>query len=248
VTGPQRPVAVGKMAEFMIEVKNTGAVALQNLKVVDRYDRALDSDSNLATDGWRYVDGALVWTINSLAPGQSAPPFKVQCLCQAPAAKAYHRVSVVTPDGGHVDRDVYVEILKAEPSAPANPPPAVASPEKDLKLTAVGLFTPVRPKKEFTYEIRVTNNSPTATYRQIEVTAIVPPDMTVVPLGTAAEKIDGPLVSFKAVPELPPGKSLSFHVRVQANRVGTYLFRAEMRAAGLKEAVKCYADETEVRD
>ena len=44
VTGPTKPLAVGKVAEFVIEVKNTGSVALQNLKVVDRCDAALDSD------------------------------------------------------------------------------------------------------------------------------------------------------------------------------------------------------------
>ena len=258
VTGPTRAITVGKVAEFAIDVKNTGGTTLQNLKVVDRYDAALDSDSNLATDGWRFDNGALSWNIAALPAGQSAPPFKIQCICQAAATRAFHRVSVILPDGSHVESDAFVEILKAEEAPPptnrppTGPTPPTTSADEGLSLSAVGLSSPVKTGKQLTYEIRVANVSTATTYQQIAVKAVVPNGMTLVPLGTTSKKITnepgGTAVEFDVAPDLAPGKSLTYRVRVLAKQLGDYHFHAELTASGLAKPMTFDADATEVRD
>ena len=54
----------------------------------------------------------LVWNIDSLLASQSAT-FRIQCTCQTASAKAYHYVTVSLPDGGRVEGNAFVEILKA---------------------------------------------------------------------------------------------------------------------------------------
>ena len=109
------------MAEFVIEVRNTGTTPLQNVKVVDRCDSTLDTV--YATKGW-VIDkdaGALVWNIDALPPGQESTRFRLQCNCESATPRAYHRVSVIMPDGGHVDAEAYVEIVKAGNAGPRQP-------------------------------------------------------------------------------------------------------------------------------
>jgi uncharacterized repeat protein (TIGR01451 family) len=195
----------------------------------------------------------LVWNIDALPAGETTT-LKIQCTCQTESAKAYHRVNVSLPDGSQVNGDAFVEIQKAAETPPptnrppTGPTPPTTSPDKGLSLSAGGLSDRVQPGKQLTYEIRVTNVSPATTYRQIAVTAAVPVGMTPIPLGTAAKTIDGQLVQFDVAPELAPGKSLTYRVRVQTKQVGNYGFHAELTASGLAKPMTFDADVTEVRD
>ena len=101
----------------------------------------------------------------------------------------------------------------------------------------MGLTSPVQPGKELTYEIRVTNKSTTATYRQIRIAAALPQGMTPIAEGSTAKKIEGQLISVDDAPELAPGKSLTYRVRVQAKQVGNYRLHAELTLPGLQKPI-----------
>ena len=92
-TGPKRLVA-GEMADFSIELANTGTMTMRNIKVLDRYDPALLP--KYATDGYRVEDGGLAWTIDELAAGQTTE-LRIQCHCQTAAAKTCNRVKRQCP-------------------------------------------------------------------------------------------------------------------------------------------------------
>jgi uncharacterized repeat protein (TIGR01451 family) len=251
VTGPPRPLTVGKLADFAILVKNIGNTPVENITVVDRCDPALDPKE--ATEGWQMKDDVLIWNVQKIAPGDSTE-LKVRCRCETEVAKAYSRAIAMLPDGRKADGEAFVQIVKASETSPLlnSPPtgvsPPTLSPDDGLALTAVGLASPIPVGKELTYEIRVTNVTPTTTYRQIAVTAAVPPGMKPVPLGTmpTANKIDGQAIRFDPVPELAPGRSLTYRVRVQADKAGNYRFHADLMATGLTKPKSFDADKTEV--
>ena len=115
MTGPPKPLKVGETAQFTIDVTNTGSVTLQNVRIVDRCDPALFPTQ--ATDGCvRADDGSLVWNPDTLLAGQAARRV-IRCTCQAASAKAFNRVAVTTPDGGHAEGEASLEILKPEKPA-----------------------------------------------------------------------------------------------------------------------------------
>jgi uncharacterized repeat protein (TIGR01451 family) len=244
--GPKQRPKVGEMPQFTIEIANTGSVALKNLKVLDLYDAALLPV--LATDGYRIEGGGLAWTIDNLQTGKSTR-LEICCTCQKAAAKACNRVSVTAQDGIKSEDEACIEILAAN-SAPSfnNPPPSTtpetpaASPSaNDLALAAVCLFSPVTVGKDVTYEIRVTNSGKSP-YQQILVTATVPEEMTINPIGTTGPgptqfTIEGRTIRFDPVFEIKPGETTAYRVRVRAKQPGVIHFHAELKALTLPQPI-----------
>ncbi len=234
-TGPTRHV-VDESAHFTIEVKNTGAAPLRNVKVVDSYDAALKPTD--ATEGFHLEGFNLVWTID--VPAGKSSKLEVLCLCQSAAPKACNRVTVTTADGGLANAEACLEIVASNPPPAAKPSPPPAT--DNLKLSVVGTTYPVTAGRELTYVITVTNGG-SASYRQVSVTATVPEGMVPNPLGTTGPEgttssPDGQVIRFRPVAELPPNGSLTYHVRVLAKQPGkSYRFRAEVNADGLPQPV-----------
>ena len=241
-TGPKRHV-VDEMADFSIELANTGSLALRNIKVFDRYDAALLP--KLATDGYRVEDGGLSWTVDELAAGQSTE-LRVQCLCKTAAAKTCNRVKATTPDGTSVESEACLEIAAGDtlpsipppsparkPTTTANPAPAPATGE-GLNLAVVGLTNPVTAGKELTYKITVTNTS-SSTYRELGITALVPEGVVFSSLGTGPVKftVEGRTVRFEKMPELRPGASLDYRVHAKATQHGRWKLHVELTTAML---------------
>ena len=182
----------------------------------------------------------LTWIIDSLPAGKSVR-YEIQCRCQTAAAKACNRASAALPDGTRVADEACLEIRPA--AAPPSPtPPKPATPASEgLRLSVEGLSNPVRIGKGLTYEI-VVENKGTASCRQVSVTATVPDGMVPATLGTngpggaAAVTVDRQMVRFDPVPEVLPGKSLTFYVRVSALEAGKKSFRVELRTATAPES------------
>ncbi len=264
MTGPPKPPMVGDTVRFTIDVKNTGSVTGQNIQVLDRCDLPLVATK--ATDGWKFANDSLVWNIDSLLPNQVAR-FVVECTCQAASAKVYNRVTVTLPDGGRAGGEVATEILPlpspkrgaesdgipdiSKKQTPPVPPPSPQTipklptkpPGAGLALSAASLANPVRPGGQFAYEIRVINND-TVPYRQVVISATVPQGMVPVALGTVGATIDGQVIRFDPITELPPGQTLTRRARVLAKDPGTY--RLHVQIATPPMAVD--SDETEVRN
>jgi uncharacterized repeat protein (TIGR01451 family) len=250
ITGPTKPATIGDAVRFTIDVKNTGRLTLQNVQIVYRCDPAL-VPTNATTDR-KIVNGSLVWNIDSLLASQVAR-FVVECACEAATAKAFSRVTVALPDGGQTGSEASVEILKPEkpPGPPAPPPTAPTPPTKPtgegLSLSVAGLGNPVRPGGQLYYKIQLTNKE-NVTYHQIIVTAKVPVGMLPMALGTVGAQIDGQVIRFDPVAELPPGKTLEYRALIFAKQPGTYRLHVETSTPDLPKSMAVDSDETEVRN
>jgi uncharacterized repeat protein (TIGR01451 family) len=233
----QKRLVVGEMADFSIELVNSGSVAVRNIKVLDHYDPALVP--RMATDGYRVEEGGLAWTVDAL-PGGQTTELRVQCLCQSAAAKTCNRVKAIAADGATAEDEACLEIRAGStlPGLPPTKPAPSAAAGEGLKMTVIGLRNPVTAGKELTYEIKVTNNGSTP-YQQLSVTATVPESMLFSPLGTAPPKfsVEGKAIRFEKVPELQPGGSLIYRVRVQTKQPGQWRFRAELTAATVAQPI-----------
>lgn len=109
--GPPK-MSVGQVAEFTIEVTNSGDVPLTQLKVVDHFDGALEPKS--ATGGHAVEGDDLVWTIASLPPGKSfTQPLRVQCMGLKPSARACNQAIVTTAEGARDTSEACLEIVAA---------------------------------------------------------------------------------------------------------------------------------------
>lgn len=245
--GPTQPMVVGETARFAIELLNTGPVALQNVKVVDRCDPALMPA--MASDGYQFEkNGGLFWVLETLPPNKLTK-LEIHCTCQAAAENTCNRVTVTTADGGRVEAEACVEIRPAgapptnvappdttKPDAGKTEPP----PSEGLTLSVVGLRNPVPVGKELTYEIRVTNNG-AASQRQLSVMATLPEGMAFNPIGTQGPDpvkfaIEGRTIRFDPLGEVRNGESVTYRVRVRAKEAGPkFLFHVELSGPALPQ-------------
>jgi len=204
--------AVGETVRFAIDVANNGTQELRNLTLVDRYDANLSRVA--ASEGYRFEDNALRWTIDSLPPG---PPirFEVHCRCVRAVARAYNRATLSTQDGVRFEGEAGLEIRGAAGG---------------LTLTVADLRDPVAVGKGMTYEIRVSNQGQTS-QKDVAVVATVPVGMMPDPIGTSGPgkpTIQGQTIRFEPVAELAAGETLAYRVRVRTRQAGAVTFRAEV--------------------
>lgn len=130
-TGPDRLV-VGQKANFVIEITNRGTSTMNQVRLIDSYDRAIRLE--LASPNHTRQGDDIVWVVPSLPPGKTVQ-YKVLGEAIAPVANACNRAVVVTAEGLRATGEVCVAIAAAgqQPPAsaptPANPaPPAAATP------------------------------------------------------------------------------------------------------------------------
>jgi len=221
-TGPAE-LAAGQTARFTIDITNTGAQALTDLKVDDAYDAALYPDK--ATEGNRFEDNHLVWAIERLEPGETTQ-LEVHCLCQRPAQRACNRVTVTNGAGAKATGEACLAIRAAAGK---------------LNLEVADLHDPIGLGKELTYELRVSNDG-AAPHKQVVVVATVPLGMMPVPIGTSGPKqirytIQGRTIRFDPLAEISPGERFSYRVRASAQRAGKMRFRAELTSQAQPQAV-----------
>lgn len=219
-TGPSSRI-VGNMALFSIEVTNTGQVPLTNVKVVDNYDTSLDPQQ--ASDGYEIVGQDLVWTEASLAPGETAR-FEINCRCTQAIERSCNRVTVTADGGLRADDEFCLEIQ---------------SPPAGLTMTLSDLNDPVEAGKQLTYEIRVQNQGQ-APDGNIVVEVRLPQEFSPVAIGTSGPtqpSIEGQTIRFAPVAELGAGQTLTYRVRVQANRAGMVRMVASVTSQSLSTAV-----------
>jgi len=226
--GPTQATA-GQMAQFVIEVTNTGSRPAIGLRVADQYDPALHP--KLASDGYEPVDGQLVWQIDRLGPGQVSR-FEVRCECLRATARACNRVDVSTSRDGTLASD---EVCFPISASPTDLRPAPGRPGGGLSITATDLHDPISVGKEMTYVVQVTNGG-IVPDGDVQVVASVPAGMVPVPMGTIGPRLDGSVlqaqivgqqVRFPVVPEVAPGKTLIYRVRVRTSQAGQMEFAVQ---------------------
>lgn len=247
LTGPKETLTVGEMARFLIEIANTGSAAVRNVKVTVNLDSVLMpmSDSDMrATEGYRWDESSLVWTIDTLPPGKPAQ-IMILTKCQEPAAKAGCRVTAVAADGGQTSAETSFQIRVAGGPPAVTPPttPQDTTASGELTMTIPGMHNPVLIGKGATYQIQITNNS-TKKYRDVRLTATLPkgfvPDAlrTQGPGGNTfqVEMQTGKIV-FAPIMEVAPNQSLRYEVRGLARQPVQGKFMAELTSPDLAKPV-----------
>ena len=119
-----------------------------------------------------------------------------------------------------------------------------------LTLSVVGSQNPVAVSKELTYEIRLRNEG-TDSYKQVNVTAIVPDGMLPDPVGTMGPdstkyEIERQVIRFEPVAELRAGGSLAYRVRVYAKQKGKFALHVEVATPAIPKPMVHEAQATEV--
>jgi uncharacterized repeat protein (TIGR01451 family) len=243
-TGPTTPQNVGDVADFKIHVTNTGPIALNGVRVADHYDVALDPVQ--ATAGYTFVGDDMVWQIDSLPPGKRVL-LEIRCRCQQPTERACNRVTVVTREGARADGEACVAIRGAAGSQPPGQAPAGQAPQPpaapggapeaagNLSVTIADRTDPVQAGREVDYEVRVTNRGATPD-RQVAVSLSASPEVTPIAAGTVGPSgmptISGQQVQFRPMPQLAPGETLVYQVRMRAARPGTAQVSVQVSSQG----------------
>ena len=218
---------VGDVAQFVIDVTNTGTEAITSLRVIDNYDLALEPVE--ATEGYTTEGDDLVWLVTRLDPGQTVTR-RINCRCREPAAQACNRVTVTAGPGVSAEDEACLEIQAAAPGAAQAP---------RLTVEVADLRDPVQAGRDVVYVIRVANVSRT-TASAVRVTAHVPTGMTPLDDGTSGPtpfEVDGQTIRFEPVDYLDPGQTVAYEVHVRAGQPGNVLFRVEVSSEGLAEPI-----------
>lgn len=232
---------VGETAEFTITVTNNGTGTLTQLKVSDTYDRTLDPLT--LTDGYRFVGDNIEWIIPELPAGRSVA-LEINCKCIGAVARACNRVTVTSPEGARGESEACLEVRPASAPAAAGPDAANAATAGSLQLTIADLRDQIAVGNEVTYDVRVTNSG-TAPDQQVVVVVTAPAEMTPISAGSGGPKgftIDGQSMKFAALPEIRPGETVRYQIRMRANRAGTARVRAQMQTSGTQRPIS--AEET----
>ncbi|MBI85275.1 MAG: hypothetical protein CMJ81_18940 [Planctomycetaceae bacterium] len=243
-TGPQSR-ELGKVAEFLIEVVNTGNVPLLDVRVDDHYPSGLRPFQ--ATRGWVVEGKALVWSIPQLPVG-SRSLLRIRCDClEADPNTCTH----VTVSSGHpvvtVSNDACMEIydragiVELDPAdrveVPANrdgvrevPDQASGGPE----LTLTDLSDPVRQGRQLVYLLRIFNNREVSD-RNLQLTLEIPPELKL-------EKIQGPVkldnrypstgrtIHMEPISELRAADEVTFRIEVIAVEAGPVRLQASLES------------------
>jgi uncharacterized repeat protein (TIGR01451 family) len=221
--------SVGAVAEFFIDVQNTGDVELTNLTVTDVFDPRLQPLQ--ATDGYALVNENLVWKLPSLPPGRSLR-LQVNFRCGEAAARVSNRVQVTSAEGATDQTEISLEIRR---------------PQSQLSLNVAAHTDPVALGKDVTYEIQVTNSG-NVPAQNVALLAVLPKELSLVRVGTrgpagfGVDDQEVQLVRFLPVASLEPGQTLTYRVTGRANQTGDVRFEVRLTSAGQAEPLQ--AEET----
>lgn len=235
-TGPSQK-RQGEVAEYIVEVVNTGEVTLTNVRVADVSSPSLAAAE--ATPNFLVESGALVWNVPELAP-RAMLRFQVNCNCLRPDPAAENSVTVTCDQNVTMADRVKTQILAAA-SPPAEPepddplpgrPPAGSRPPTtppaavgELSVKVFDLSDPVRIGQKVTYSIAVTN-ARNVSDREIEVTIHVPRGMKVESLskgmGVRRTSEDGRIVYVTPIAELRAGEAVTGELVVTAVSPGAH--------------------------
>ncbi len=134
----------------MITVTNSGTQPLTGVVVSDNYETSLNATQ--ASLGFEAKGGALNWTLDSLAPGDTKT-WQLHCTCVKEATKACNRVNVTADGGLQAGDEACLEIYN---DAPAQAPAAVA-PAGNLTVTIADQADPIRVGGDTIYQVVITN-------------------------------------------------------------------------------------------
>ena len=159
----------GQTLVFESMVTNTGTAPLENVTIVDTFERGLEPTR--VSDGYQIEEDQLTWKFAQIAPGQTER-LQVEVICRE-ATRACSRVTVTAAGGLMMADEACVQIAEAATPPPvASPAPVVPPPSSPptsssqadnaeagdvLSLTVTDLRDEVAVGGNVVYEITVTN-------------------------------------------------------------------------------------------
>jgi uncharacterized repeat protein (TIGR01451 family) len=212
---------IDAVAQFSIDVTNSGEQPLSNIVVTVKSDASLNPVE--ATGGYEWDDREnLTWKIPSLAAGKSTR-LQLNCRCQRAAQRACISATVTSQDKTVAEDEACLEIRKAE---------------SRLLMKVADFADPISVDgPSMRYEVQITNTGAAAD-TNVALLVVVPPEMMVNEVGTMGpgpRVIEGQNVRFKPVAELPPGETLTFKVNVKPRKAGDVKLEARLKSDGLPE-------------
>ena len=227
--GP-RLVNEGDTARFRIVIRNTGDVPLNNLLVVDEYDRSFSPQPQ--GNEHEIVNGNIQWRINRMGVG-ATKTYEVPCTCLRAANNACGIVKV-TDDSGLMRVDNHCLEIAPGRGATNVVPGGPAAGESTLRLAISPFNDTVRAGTRMTVPFYVENTAATPE-QQVQLRIQFPPEFTP-DLNEAKNSaglrptFDGNVVTYPPIAELRNGERLEFVIPMNVNQSGVVNITAELRS------------------
>jgi len=208
-TGPSG-LFTGFTRSYTLAVTNTGAVALNDVVVTDYLPELLGYKSSVPAGT---VAGSQVsWNLGTLNIGETKEI--VAILGGLKSGTAVNTATVTTREGVTSTDSLNVTVLGA-PGA---------------TMSLIDSSDPVAVGDQFTYTIKVLNQSEANNLHNMTVVGLIPGEAAYVSAdGPTSFTVVGQEVQFGPLAELKPGATVEFHVKVKATAAGAAVFNATMR-------------------
>jgi len=208
-TGPSG-LFTGFTRSYTMAVTNTGAVALNDVVVTDYLPELLSYKSSVPAG--TVAGGRISWNLGTLSIGETKEI--VAILGGVKSGTAVNTATVTTREGVTSTDSLTITILGA-PGA---------------HMSLIDSNDPVAVGDEFTYTIKVLNQSEGNNLHNMTVVGLVPGETVYVSAdGPTPFTVVGQEVRFGGVAELKPGDTVEFHIKVKATAAGPSVFNATMR-------------------
>ena len=251
---------VGEVAEFQIELTNSGELPITNVRVADLYPESLRP--RYASPDYSYDGKSLVWEIRQIPVGETITK-TIQCECVAEDSGACSRVTV-TADGELTLADESCLEIFGEVSASdldRNGANGLSDPRGDpytdqsshdgaLQLTITDLSDPVRAGQSLTYLIGV-KNSRSFSDKNVVVTLVLPVGMRLHKIAGPAEldteSRDRRTIRMRPIAELRAGEEVLFRAEVKTVQAGPMIVESRVESLRSIEVVS-QKEETTIFD
>ncbi|MBN1369136.1 MAG: DUF11 domain-containing protein [Dehalococcoidaceae bacterium] len=207
-TGPAG-VFTGFTRAYTLTVTNTGSVALTDVIVTDHLPPLLNyTSSNVAST---VTGNQISWNLGSLNIGETKSIIVI--LGGEKTGTAVNTATVTTNEGATSTDSLTITVLGA-PGA---------------HMSLIDSSDPVAVGDEFTYTIRVLNQSEGNSLHNLTITGLLPGEVVFVGAdGPVSYTVSGQEVRFNAIAELLPGQTKEFTITVKATGAGAAVFNATM--------------------
>jgi uncharacterized repeat protein (TIGR01451 family) len=208
-TGPSG-IFTGFTRTYTLAVTNTGAVALNDVVVTDYLPELLSYKSSIPAG--TVTGSQIAWNLGTLNIGETKEI--VAILGGVKSGTAVNTATVTTREGVTSTDSLTITVLGA-PGA---------------HMSLIDSSDPVAVGDQFTYTIKVLNQSEGNNLHNMTIVGLVPGEMVYVSAdGPTPFTVVGQEVRFGAVAELKPGATVEFHIQVKATAAGAAVFNATMR-------------------
>lgn len=208
---------LGRQGRFKLTVANDGAAATSNVQVMHKIPQGFEFVS--ADRGVQYDQSTrlMTWFVGRLDEGEKSE-IEVTLLAKQ-IGDQKHLVRATSEHGSLSDADFTTRIEGTS----------------SLSLEVVDLDDPVELGTEAIYEVRVKNEG-TASARDVGLACELTKGVNFVSAeGPAAYIEENGIVTFRTIPDLGPGKTATYRVRVASTTIGNTRFRARATSESVAE-------------